>query len=485
MPSHLIDGKWLEGEGEPLHSTNPANGQVVWRGWCATETDVDLAVTAARRAFAMWSDTTREKRIEIVRRFAWQVDRHRDELARIISDETGKVRWESQTEVGAMVNKIPIAIEALRARTPAKTRDETTGGLTRYKPLGVLGVIGPFNFPGHLPNGHIAPALLAGNTVIFKPSEQAPAVAQMTTELWQQAGLPDGALNLLQGDAGTSAALVRHPGHDGILFTGSLPTGLAIRRALVDRPEKILALEMGGNNPLIAWDTQHIDAAAYLTVLSAYLTAGQRCSCARRWIIPTGDVGQQLIDALLRLIARLRVGLPMDRPEPFYGPVISGAAADQVWANYQSLLDRGAKVLLPMKRNERCAALLSPGLIDVTDVADVPDVEIFGPVLQVVRAANFDDAIACANDTSFGLVASLISDDHTRFECFFKRIRAGVINFNRPTTGASSRLPFGGLGQSGNHRASGYFAADYCAAPVASLESDHPTLPDQLATGIQ
>ena len=486
MTSHLIDGKWIDGRGEPLVSTNPATGESVWQGRCATDAEVGAAVLAARKALPAWSHTCREKRIDLARRFAHRIDEHGDALAQLISDETGKALWEAKTEVGAMSRKVSIAIDALRTRTPAETRDDTTTGFTHYKPLGTLCVIGPFNFPGHLPNGHITPALLAGNTVVFKPSEQAPAVAAFTVRLWQQAGLPDGVLNLIQGGAGTSAALVVQPDHQGILFTGSLANGLAIRRALVDHPEKITALEMGGSNPLIAWDAADANAAAYLTLLSAYLTAGQRCSCARRWIIPKGDQGDRYIAALLSLIKRMRIGLPADRPEPFFGPLISAQAALRAMESYQRLLDLGAVPLEPMqqKQTNRCPALLTPGLIDVTYAHDLPDQEIFAPLLQVIRANDFDDALAFANGTAFGLVASLASDRRDLFDRFFQTVNAGVINFNRPTTGASARLPFGGLGKSGNHRPAGYFAADYCAVPIATTQSPSLTQPDQLATGI-
>ncbi|HMB95888.1 MAG TPA: succinylglutamate-semialdehyde dehydrogenase, partial [Tepidisphaeraceae bacterium] len=336
------------------------------------------------------------------------------------------------------------------------------------------------NFPGHLPNGHIMPALLAGNTIVFKPSELAPLVAEMTVKLWQDAGLPLGVLNLVQGGREVGQSLASHTGIDGIFFTGSFEAGRAINRANADQPGKILALEMGGNNPLIVHEVDDLAAAAYLTIQSAYITAGQRCSCARRLIV----TNEKFIDHLTAMIHKIIVGRYTDSPEPFMGPIISDVAAQKLQSAQDDLSKRGAKSIVKMKSIGPRPAILSPGLIDVTEMQNRADEEIFGPLLQVIRAKNFDDAIAEANRTRFGLAAGLFSDDRASWEKFYRATRAGVVNWNRPLTGASGLLPFGGVGCSGNNRPSAYFAADYCSYPIASMEMAHLKMPQQIVPGI-
>lgn len=463
-------------------SVNPATGDTVWTGPAASAADVDRAVAAARAAFPAWRDSPLEERTAILRAFAAQLTSAKDELARAISAEVGKPHWEALTEVQSMIGKIDISIEA-HAKRCGEFR--STIGTTRFKPHGVVAVLGPFNFPGHLPNGHIVPALLAGNTVVFKPSELAPAVAEQTATLWAAVGLPSGVLNVVQGDRETGAALAAHPGIDGLFFTGSARAGLALNELFAKSPEKILALEMGGNNPLVVHRTADLKAAVALTVQSAYLSAGQRCTCARRLIVPRDTEGDAFVTLLAATILQLRVGAPTDRPEPFMGPVISAAAAERLLAVQHDLLARGARALVPAKSLRAGTGLLAPGLLDVTAVPDRADEELFGPLLQLIRVPDFDVALREANATQFGLAAGLISDDRGLYERFYREVRAGIINWNQQLTGASSAAPFGGVGRSGNHRPSAYFAADYSSYPVASIEVPELKLPAQLPPGLQ
>ena len=485
LKSLFIDGKWIEGIGAPFPSHDPATGEAIWEGTAAGKPDVELAVAAARKAAESWADLPIQQRIYFLQHFAEQLKSHRAELAETIAQETGKPRWESLGEVDSMIGKVPASIDALnQRRRPVET--ETAGGIaaTRFKPHGVVAVFGPFNFPGHLPNAHIVPALLAGNTVIFKPSEQTPLVAQKTVELWEAADLPAGVLNLVQGGRDTGAALAAHPGIDGLFFTGSAGVGKALSRQFADHPEKILALEMGGNNPLIVHEASDLTAAAYLTIQSAFLTAGQRCTCARRLIVPIGTAGDAFIAQLAEMTQRVRVGRYSDDPEPFMGPVISADAAQRVLAAQAAFGEQGGKAILESKLLGSSRAMLSPGLMDVTAITNRPDVEIFGPFLQIIRVPDFAAALAEANNTAFGLAAGLLSDSRELYELFFRKIRAGVVNWNRQTTGASGLLPFGGVGQSGNHRPSGFYAADYCSYPIASLENATLSMPSQMTPGI-
>ena len=476
QPGNWMGKGWEFGRGDLLVSRDPATGEEVWNGRAASEGQVDEAVGAARRAFAGWRELGFGGRLEVAETFAAILERYREDLARLISREVGKPLWESRTEVAAMMGKVPISADAYRDRC-AET-GQTVGGATlwtRFRPHGVVAVLGPFNFPGHIANGHIVPALLAGNTVVFKPSEQAPAVACWLIEAWRKAGLPPGVLNLVQGAASTGQALARHRGIDGLFFTGSHSTGLVLHQMFAAAPERILALEMGGNNPLVVWAPEDLAAAALLVVQSACLTAGQRCTCARRLILPDGPDGEALLAAVTATIRRMRVGAFTEVPEPFMGPLISSAAGDAVLGAQRRLVERGAALLLEARRLKAGTGLISPGVVDVTPMAERADKEIFGPLLQVVRVPDFAAALAEANRTRFGLAAGLVSSRADLWEVFRHEVRAGVMNWNQPLPGASSRAPFGGLGQSGNHRPSGYWAADYCASPTASLEQ--PTLP--------
>ncbi|CDM40092.1 succinylglutamate-semialdehyde dehydrogenase [Ectopseudomonas oleovorans] len=485
MNTHYIAGQWQPGQGESLQSLDPVSQAVLWQGQGATAAQVDAAVSAARGAFSLWAAHSLDGRIAVLERFAACLKSRADEVARAIGEETGKPLWEAATEVNSMVGKVAISIQSYRERTGEKSGplgDATA--VLRHKPHGVVAVFGPYNFPGHLPNGHIVPALLAGNCVLFKPSELTPKVAELTVQCWIEAGLPEGVLNLLQGGRETGVALAGHPGIDGLFFTGSSRTGNLLHAQFAGRPDKILALEMGGNNPLIVDQVADVDAAVYTIVQSAFISAGQRCTCARRLLVPQGEWGDALLARLVQVAGQIKVGRFDEQPAPFMGSVISLQAAAQLMQAQQELLAKGATALLAMTQPQVDAALLTPGILDVTAVSDRPDEEFFGPLLQVIRYDSFESAIAEANATAYGLAAGLLSDSKARFEQFWLHSRAGIVNWNKQLTGAASTAPFGGIGASGNHRASAYYAADYCAYPVAGLESDSLSLPATLTPGV-
>lgn len=479
-----INGLWLEGHGPALTSTQPVSGDTVWAGSGASVDDVDAAVRAAREAFPAWRRTPVEERRRIVSEFGRLLEANKEVLARQIGLETGKPLWESRTEVAAMIGKIGISNQAFDERTGVKEADTPAGhAVLRHRPHGVVAVFGPYNFPGHLPNGHIVPALLAGNTVVFKPSELTPGVAEETVRLWQAAGLPAGVINLVQGAADTGKALAGHPGIDGLFFTGSSNVGHMLHQQFGGQPEKILALEMGGNNPLIVQDVSDLDGAVHHALQSAFLSAGQRCTCSRRLLVPRGEAGDTFLARLTEVAGRIVPGHFDAEPQPFMGAVISLAAADKLLEAQRSLVAKGAKPLLEMKRVQEGTALLTPGILDVTGVETV-DEEFFGPLLTVYRYDGFDEALAIANDTRYGLSAGILTDDRSLYERLLEEARAGIVNWNRPLTGASSAAPFGGVGASGNHRPSAFYAADYCAWPMASLESGKSELPGTLAPGL-
>jgi succinylglutamic semialdehyde dehydrogenase len=455
---------------DSLVSINPATGEEVWSGKTG---DAAAEVAIARAGWPAWAAHSHSYRIEAVRRFANVVRTKEAEFADLIARETGKPLWEAKTEVAAVVNKVQISIEAYAERTPQRRMEAALGNkiAVRHKPHGVLAVLGPYNFPAHLPNGHIVPALIAGNAVVFKPSEKTPATGAMLVSCFHEAGVPEDVLRLLIGGPDEGRSLAGQPGIDGLLFTGSARAGSMIHKQFADVPQKILALELGGNNPLVVWHSKDIDAAATLAVQSAYLTAGQRCTAARRLIVEDGTEGP-LLEAIGRLIDRMIVDEPFADPQPFMGPVIDNGAADHVQEQWLNLMMKGGKPLRRLDRPVKDRPYLTPALIDVTDAKDRPDEEIFGPVLQVIRVKDFDAAIDEANNTRFGLAASLVGGTPELYDKFWANVRAGVINWNKPTNGAPSNAPFGGVGLSGNHRPSAFYAADYCAYPVTSSEAD-------------
>jgi succinylglutamic semialdehyde dehydrogenase len=453
-------------------STEPATGKEVWRGKAGK---VDETVDRARRAWPAWAAQPLATRIELVRRFANEVRKEQDKFAELIARETGKPLWEARTEVESVIAKVEFSVSAYAERTGQRKLDSALQGTAavRHKPHGVMAVLGPYNFPAHLPNGHIVPALIAGNAVILKPSEKTPAVGEFLMKLFNKAGISAALVQVLIGGPDEGKELVAHPGVDGVLFTGSAQAGIAINRKLAANPGKIVALEMGGNNPVVLWDTPKVSDAATLVVQSAFTTAGQRCTAARRLIVKE-SLYDEAIEEVKRLTGRIIIGGPFDEPAPFMGPMIDMKAADQLTEAFLYLMSNGGKVISHMRRPHDGLPFVTPGIIDVTTMKERPDVELFGPLLQVIKVDSFDEAIAEANNTRFGLSASLIGGTPQEYNRFWANARAGIINWNRPTNGASSAAPFGGIGLSGNHRPAAFYAADYCAYPVASTEMEQP-----------
>lgn len=483
--SQFINGQWVAGLGHDVTSKNPANNEIIWTSKTATAEQVNTAVDAARHVQFDWFMLGFEGRLAIVEAYRDQLDANKAEIAETIAQETGKPQWETATEAGAMIGKIGLSVAAYNQRTGTSESDTPAGrAVLRHKPHGVVAVFGPYNFPGHLPNGHIVPALLAGNTVVFKPSELTPKTAELMVKLWEQAGLPAGVINLVQGEVETGKALASHPQIDGLFFTGSSRTGHLLHQQYAGHPGKILALEMGGNNPLIIKGVKDTKAAVHDIIQSAYISSGQRCTCARRLYVEKGVAGDALLAELAQAVKQIKVAPWNTQPQPFMGSMISETAAKGMVEAQRNLLNLGGTALVELTHLEAGTGLVSPGLIDVTQVIELPDEEYFGPLLQVVRYSDFDEAIRLANHTRYGLSAGILADSRDDYEYFLARIRAGIVNWNKQITGASGAAPFGGVGASGNHRASAFYAADYCAYPVASVEADAVSLPATLSPGL-
>lgn len=462
-------------------SKNSATQEIIWQGNIATKEDVQRAVTAGMKAQAYWKALSVDARMAILHHFVINLTKEQQRLAEIISQEVGKPLWESRQEVQSMKNKIDISIKAYQMRCfELREKSENRDLVTRHLPHGLVAVFGPFNFPGHLPHGHIVPALLAGNTVLFKPSEKCPKTGEFVTELWHKSGLSPGVLNLTQGPKEVAEYILEHKEVKGVFFTGSYAAGQAILDKSRQFPDRIVALEMGGNNPLVVSSTKDMQATLYHILQSAFATSGQRCTSARRLILIENENTQELLGRLVQAAKNLTLGYYTDLPEPFMGPVITKDAANGLLAAQMRCISQGGKVLKELKTNQ---ALVECGIIDMTGCR-MEDEEFFGPLLQVIRVQSLADAIHTANDTSYGLCSSILCDAESEYREFFAKIEAGVINWNTPTNGASSNAPFGGLKKSGNFRPSGLYAADYASYPVASQESPCLQLPKNLPPGM-
>ncbi|MCP1470506.1 succinylglutamic semialdehyde dehydrogenase [Sphingobium sp. OAS761] len=455
----------------PLLSYEPATGTLLWQGETG---DVDAEVARARGAWPKWAAQPIAYRIETLRRFVNVVRRQEDALIDLIARETGKPLWDARAEVEAVIARVDSTVAAYSERTGQKRLEAALGARqsVRHKPHGVMAVLGPYNAPADLPNGHIVPALLSGNAVVFKPSEKTPAVGEMLVKLYHEAGIPTDALRLLIGGPDIGKALAAHPDVAGILFTGSSQAGMAINRQFAAQPSKILALEMGANNAIVVWDTPEISAAAALVVQSAFLSGGQRCTAASRLIVHD-TVADRLIGEVKKLADRLIVDHPHASPTPYMGPVIDNPTADGLTESFLYLMSHGGRPIKHMVRPKDGLPFVSPAIIDVTAMKERPDVELFGPLLQIVRVSEFGEAIAEANASRYGLAAALIGGTPEQYNRFWSNIRAGMIHWNRPTTGLAASAPTGGIGISGNHRPGGWYAADYCAYPVVSAEIEN------------
>jgi succinylglutamic semialdehyde dehydrogenase len=463
--------KKTESVSSMLTSYKPATGETLWEGAIADAAAVDKAVRRAKIAFKAWSLTSLQERISLLEKYATLLKEKREEITALIAHETGKVWREAQAEAGSLISKVTISLEAYHTRTGTSHAD-MDGGVQRHlthRPHGIMAVFSPYNFPMHLPNGHIAPALLAGNTVVLKPSEETPACGELLVRLLHEAGFPEDVVQCVQGGRDTGVALANHPDIAGILFTGSYATGKKIHAALAGRPEVLLAMELGGNNPLIVHEADDAEAVASLIVESAFATTGQRCTCARRLILTKNAANDRALDALLDLTARLTVGAPDSQPEPYMGCMINNVQADLVLQGQAMLRSNGGRSLYEAARLSPVLPFMQAGIMDMTTSTVRDDTEIFGPLLQVYHVRDIEEAVQLANDTRYGLSAGLISDNAEQWEYVYPRLHAGLINYNRPLTGAASAAPFGGVGYSGNHRPTAYYAADYCAYPVATL----------------
>ncbi len=443
---------------------------------------IDQACQAAKQAYLPWAKLTLDERKKYLFKLKEVFVAHEAQMAELIARDTGKSLWDATTEAKALAAKVDITLnESVKLIQEERIKNALpqVDGVIRYRSRGVMAVIGPFNFPAHLPNGHIIPALISGNTIVYKPSEQTPAVAQLYAQMIEKAELPSGVFNLVHGEVETGRRLVAHELVDGILFTGSYEVGLKIKQETLNHYWKILALEMGGKNATVVWEDADIDKAIYETLVGAYMSTGQRCSGTSR-VILHDKIADQFTDRFYQAAKKLSIG--HWSKNPFMGPLINGPAVEK-YIRFQEMANRENCESLMRGKSlelEHKGFYVTPSihLVKSYDENSVyQKTEIFGPNVAIYRSSDFDKAMEMVNSTGYGLAMSLFTKNTELYETALLNARVGILNWNRTTNGASSRLPFGGMGKSGNDRPSAHFAIQYCTVPVASLED--PTTLDK------
>lgn len=468
-----VNGCWIKGQGSIIESVDLSTQEPLYRANCLNVQQINQQLDVLDYSQKEWAATSIDHRIKFIHAFKEQLEVHKDLIARAISQEVGKPLWEAKTEVAAMLGKVDLSIKASHERCPLVKGDLNGISLSlKHKPHGLVYIVAPFNFPAHLPNGHIIPALLAGNTIVYKPSEFTPRCGELVARLWEMSNIPQGVFNFILADTEGSKTIVESPCVQGVFFTGSDTVGRIIEKNIVNEHHKILALELGGNNPLIISSYKDQSACIQLVLESAFLTAGQRCTCARRLIVINTPENRKLVDRLVAAASKLSVGAYSDDPEPFCGPLIHEKAKDDFLEEQDVLEKEGASILLKAVPVPGLKSGLTPAIIDVTAIKR-EDKELFGPILQLIWVKDYDEGIEVANQTKYGLCASVVTQDDDQWQQAQHNLNVGVLNRNRPTNGASGALPFGGAQQSGNFRPSGYWAADYCSYPQAQMSIEN------------
>ncbi len=467
----LIDGTFVAPTGATLTSTNPARGGVVFE----TAHSVDRVGQAAEAAFVAsraWCALDRQQRFEALITLRDAISGRSAELADAIVLETGKLRSEAVGEVSALISRFDMVKATVDTDLIEGQVEGFPGEQMRYHPLGVVGVIGPFNYPLHLCHAHTIPALLMGNTVVVKGSEITPLCAQVYAQAVEDSALPPGVFNMVQGGGESGSALVQDAHIRGLCFTGSYRVGRMISEAALSRPELLVALEMGGKNTVVVAEDADLRQAAHEIVVGGYLTTGQRCTCTDRVLVHESR-REELLEALLPMVESLHFGDP-ESPDSFAGPMATESGLRALQEATAAAKAAGAEVRVASVGSEEgnfvraSVHLLPPGLHDVPGYTDV---ELFGPDVGVESFSDDDEAIAVLRASEFGLANSIFTFSNERFERFYRETNSGILNRNRSTNQASPRLPFGGLGKSGNYRPAGAHAARNVVASVAVQEN--------------
>lgn len=434
---------------------------------------VDEACHQGKKAFLPWLKTPKKQRLETLFKLKKIFQKRERELAYIISRETGKPLWESRGEVKSLSTKVDVtlkeSLKLVRDKTVKNFKRQAVGDI-RYKGHGLMAVIGPFNFPMHLPHGQILSALALGNSVLFKPSDKTPASGQLLAECYHRLNLPKGVFQMIQGDGKIASKLCRHKSVDGILFTGSFSVGQKIKKAVLKDYWKILALEMGGKNSAIIWDYTNLNQAVKEILKGCFLTAGQRCTSTSR-VIVNKKVAKEFLPAFLKAAKKLSIGFWKDNP--FMGPLIDQESLKRFLYHEEALKKKGVDILLKGRKPKGLKGwYVTPGLYKVSFDKKCPfqKEETFTPQTAIYEVDSLEEAIEIANHSGYGLALSLFSNNKQVREKVFYGTKTGLFYRNRSTCGASPHLPFGGQGRSGNNRPAGQFMVHSCGFPVALVE---------------
>jgi succinylglutamic semialdehyde dehydrogenase len=488
-PDFAPRGDWIDGRfGLPdrvsgeIELVDPGDTRVCLGAFPFSADASARAVAAARRAWPAWRDATPDTRASALRRFGDVLRAEAERLAIVIATEVGKPVWEARTEVQAMVAKIDITLAQGLELVAERAYELGPGQIGRWRSnaRGVLAVLGPFNFPGHLSHGHVVPALATGNCVVLKPSEKTPATGQLYAELAARAGFPPGVVNVIQGDGAVGAALATLPEVDGVLFTGSWPVGRRILEATLDQPWKLVVLEMGGKNGVLVCADADLDAAAAAIAFGACVTTGQRCSATSR-VFAAREIADALSAKIVRLFSGIAIG-HSSNADAFMGPLISHAARERHAQVLALAKAEGAEALVAGGPCEgpRPGHYVRPSLHrlrahDPTSVYQRE--EHFLPDAFVLEVDSVDEGLARLDATDFGLVASVFTRDRATYERAARTLRVGALNWNAATVGASSKLPFGGVKRSGNDRPAAVSSTLYTTFPQANLEHEQAPAP--------
>jgi alpha-ketoglutaric semialdehyde dehydrogenase len=461
---HFIGGERVPGA---VHrdSENPSDTRdIVAHYPQAASAEVDIAVTAARKAFPAWADASPEVRSDYLDKIGTMILQRREEIGRLLSREEGKTAPEGIGEV-ARAGRIfkYFAGEALRlhGQNLASTR-AGVDVMTSREPLGVFGLITPWNFPIAIPAWKSAPALAFGNTVVIKPASPTPATASALAEIIYEAGVPAGVFNMVFGDAEVGNAIVRHPLIEGISFTGSQRTGAKVGAAAMERQARV-QLEMGGKNPLIVLDDADLERALMCALDGAFFATGQRCTASSRLIVTEG-IHDRFVAGLAAKATALKVGDALD-PATQMGPIVNEAQMKTTLSYVDIAKKEGGRILTGGERLslEKPGWYVRPAVISETSQGmRINAEEVFGPVASVIRVKNYDEALAVANSGEFGLSAGIVTSSLTHAKHFQRAARAGMVMVNLPTAGVDYHVPFGGSRKSSyGAREQGYAAVEF------------------------
>jgi len=465
---NYIAGEWVDAvSGETFESTSPADGETLGAFPKSAQADVDRAAAAAKEAFEHWRLVPAPKRGEILFRFAQLMTDEKEDLSQLMTHEMGKVLPEARGDVQEAIDMaFYMGGEGRRLfgqTTPSELQDKFN--MSVRMPIGVVGVITPWNFPIAIPSWKILPALICGDTVVFKPATDTPTLGERFVELLADAGVPPGVVNVVHGGGGeVGNAIVTHPDVPVITLTGSRETGVAVTKAAADRLKHV-HLELGGKNAIIVLDDADLDLAVEGIVWSAFGTSGQRCTAASR-VIAHESVYDQLVSRLVAEAEKLRLGVGWD-DETDVGPVINRSALEKIHSYTEIGRDEGAKLLtggeVASGNGLGKGFYYRPTIFgDVDPEMRIAQEEIFGPTTAVIKVRDLDEAIRVSNGIRYGLSSSIFTQDVNRAFRAMRDLKAGITYINAGTIGAEVHLPFGGTKDTGNgHREAGQAALDF------------------------